>query len=64
VKYKFRKFWSQSIGKNIKNYFSLQKINIYTPIDRSRRAKLKNICFDLFPYKNSKNHRLIIEFDL
>ena len=26
---------------------SLQNIKIYTPIKRSRRAELKNICFDL-----------------
>ena len=49
-------------------YFSPQNLKIYTPIERSRRAELKYIIFDLFMtficIKKLKNHRLIIEFDL
>ena len=37
----------ESICKKIKNYFSLQKLTIYAPIDRSCRAELKYIMFNL-----------------
>jgi hypothetical protein len=57
-----------SLIKKFSKFFIPQNLKIYTSIERSRRAELKYIIFDLFMtfiyIKNSKNHRLRKEFDL